>query len=199
MITKIKQMIIDNICQLNNLCSEEKEEIEYGFNLLFDNLIKFLILLFIMSLLNWTYYFFIASLIVWFLKSCIGGIHLPTFWSCFVFSLAYYLLIVFLALYLPISLFVWIIVFTFILYITWKYAPADNEEKPLVNKELRKELKKRGIIRLILTFVLSLIIYFTFPRMFGVICYSIIFTVITIHPWIYKLFQRGYANYEKYL
>lgn len=89
-----------------------------------------------------------------------------------------------------------LLMFFGVISLLYLYAPADTEARPLVGKKLRRKLKIKSLISGFILMILALCINdsdLKFYLSYGALCES-----ITITPIIYKLFGRGYKNYEHY-
>lgn len=197
---KIKQNIVHSILKNNDIQSEEdREEIQYAIDLVFDSSIKILLLIFIMAFLHILKFFILSALVMWALRSKIGGIHFKSSVACFLFTLVFYLTTIYSSLYLPYNLYFSLIYYVLSFILIYRYAPADTELKPLISKSLRLKLRKQGFLIFFLFLFASLIIYFVNSTISAVISITVFCSAITIHPLIYKIFRQPYNNYLKYL
>jgi accessory gene regulator B len=85
-----------------------------------------------------------------------------------------------------------IFIVSFILTIL--YAPADTEERPLVSKKLRRDLKIKSLVVLIIFYITILFVKNNVYA--NLITFSVLEASLLLTPIVYKLFGRKYANYK---
>ncbi|OPX45183.1 accessory protein regulator protein B [Ruminiclostridium hungatei] len=85
------------------------------------------------------------------------------------------------------------LVMNILLYI---YAPADTENHPLPQRQLREKLRKRTVATGIFLMILALLVPSQLIK--SMMTLAVGFGTIKILPITYKIFNRGYRNYEKY-
>jgi len=81
-------------------------------------------------------------------------------------------------------------------YLFYKYAPADTEKSPLVDEDVRKHLQYRTVGVNIALHLVALTA--VLPMLRTLIILGGVLQVIMVLPITYKLFRRGYNNYEAY-
>lgn len=87
-------------------------------------------------------------------------------------------------------------VFLVLNLLLFKYAPGDTENHPILGKKLRQKLKKETVIAGIALMILAMIVPSQLIK--SLITLSVSYEVISILPITYKIFNRGYKNYEKF-
>lgn len=92
----------------------------------------------------------------------------------------------------PTTFYIWWLLLSILVL---RYAPADTEANPLVNRSLRRTMKKKAIIIMALVTTLPVFTSCT-NQLFCLLGLTI--EVITIHPLYYFLLKRSYNNFEKY-
>ncbi|EES91624.1 accessory regulator AgrB [Clostridium botulinum] len=175
---------------------DDLEIIKYGIELLFMSFTKIPIILCISCLLGILKETCFTMLIFGIIRSSASGIHAKTSFTCLISTLVAILGGIYLSLILKINLLVKIIIFiiNFIIYI--KYSPADTEEKPYINSEIRRKLKIRSLITITIYFIISIVVK---NKFFSNIFINILWIQgILIIPITYKMFNRRYNNYEYY-
>lgn len=81
-------------------------------------------------------------------------------------------------------------------YLFYKYAPADTEKSPIVERDRRELLRWKSVgvnIALICVAFVSLS-----PMLRTLVILGGVLQVIMVLPITYKIFGRGYNNYEEY-
>ena len=131
-------------------------------------------------------------------KTFVGGLHVKTNFACFIYSLLFYLVIIYTAQFIVFEsiLYLYICLFIFAVYCILVYAPADVPEIPKVNEKLRRNLKIKSIISLVILYIVALVskdMYFA-----NLIIYSIFFTNVMTTRTMYKIFKNEYG-YETYV
>lgn len=82
------------------------------------------------------------------------------------------------------------------IYLLYKYAPGDTEQKPLLNKYTREKNKKVscfiGVTYVIIGFITSDEI------ISNILLLVLVLECVMINPITYKFLKRRYNNYEYY-
>lgn len=124
------------------------------------------------------------------------GLHANKSWQCLVISLLMFVGGVYICDYVFIPyLFKIIISFICILLIA-KYAPADTEKRPLINKKKRKIYKIISVI--VSTIFTILIILFNDNIISNYLLIALVEASLMILPISYKLLKLPYNNYKRY-
>jgi accessory gene regulator B len=78
----------------------------------------------------------------------------------------------------------------------FKYAPADTEKRPIINKKRRKMYK---VLSILLSGIFSiLIVIFSESLVSNYLLLGLVFSTLMILPISYKLFDLPYDNYKRY-
>lgn len=182
----------------NNSCdmSDDKiEEIRYGLEVLYLNISKYIMLYFIAFLFNYVKESFLCNIIFAIIRLTACGLHAKNGIICLTCSFIIILGIPYISQIVNIN-FIFKILLCIILFIGFaKYAPADTEKKPIVNKNVRKKLKTKSCIIVILY---SSFILFNEGYIANIMLLCMITELLTILPITYKLFNARYNNYLKY-
>lgn len=190
----LENKIVNYIKKSNIKMSNDDEDIlRYGIQIYYFNISKLIIIFAISFILNVFIETCAAFMLIAILKRYAHGFHADTFWSCLIISLLNIFGIVFLSK-LSLSPMLKIILAVFSLFLFILYAPADTEERPLVNPKKRKKLKIQAIIICIVYCLLSLFVNKTLSNM---LILSLVFIGFNTSPVLYILFKKGYKNYEK--
>ncbi|ABK61931.1 MULTISPECIES: accessory gene regulator B family protein [Clostridium] len=182
---------------LPNKTEEDLEIIKYGVELLFMNFTKLPLILIVGYMLNIFKMTVCAMIIFSVIRRFAAGIHARKSYTCLASTMLVIYGSIYLSLNFKLSNILKIIIFCICFIIYLKYSPADTEEKPYLNKNLRKKLKVKSIAVIILYFLLSLVFN---KNMFisNILIHFIWIEGILILPLTYKIFNRRYNNYENY-
>lgn len=175
------------------------EEINYGLQLLIGELPKFLITFLLAWLLNIIDLTIISFIIILPYRMFSGGFHLHTHLGCIIATNTMYIGTAYLSNVLDFSNIVKYILigFTFIFSFIMinKYAPADTENVPVLQK---KERRKRKICSfVIVTIELTIAIFIPYKVISNMIIIGIIVQTLTITKLAYKITKNKYG-YEVY-
>ena len=175
------------------------EEINYGLQLLIGELPKFLITFLLAWLLDIIDLTIISFIIILPYRMFSGGFHLHTHLGCIIATNTMYIGTAYLSNVLDFSNIVKYILigFTFIFssIMINKYAPADTENVPVLQK---KERRKRKICSfVIVTIELTIAIFIPYKVISNMIIIGIIVQTLTITKLAYKITKNKYG-YEVY-
>lgn len=175
------------------------EEINFGLQLLIGELPKFLITFLLAWLLDIIDLTIISFIIILPYRMFSGGFHLHTHLGCIIATNTMYIGTAYLSNVLDFSNIVKYILigFTFIFSFIMinKYAPADTENVPVLQK---KERRKRKICSfIIVTIELTIAIFIPYKVISNMIIIGIIVQTLTITKLAYKITKNKYG-YEVY-
>ena len=175
------------------------EEINYGLQLLIGELPKFLITFLLAWLLNIIDLTIISFIIILPYRMFSGGFHLHTHLGCIIATNTMYIGTAYLSNVLDFSNIIKYILigFTFIFSFIMinKYAPADTENVPVLQK---KERRKRKICSfVIVTIELTIAIFIPYKVISNMIIIGIIVQTLTITKLAYRITKNKYG-YEVY-
>jgi accessory gene regulator B len=195
-------LIIDTICgdlirrisTSSNINKVDMPKIEYGLKVLFTNTAKFLSLMtaaYILGILRYTLIFFICFSAI---RMFAFGIHAKTSLNCTLSNFIIFIGTAFLSTKISVNNFLYLGMFaiSFMLFIL--YAPSDTEARPIVSKRLRKKLKIKTIVVVSILMIIGLIVHN--PIYKSIIVFATITEGLCITPLLYKIFGKGYKNYE---
>lgn len=175
--------------------SDDEEILRYGIQIYYFNISKLLILFALSIILNIFAETCIAFLLIAILKRNAYGFHADTFWSCLFITFINIFGIVYLS-ELSFNPLMKILLAVISLILFALYAPADTEERPLIDSKKRLKLKIQAISVAVLYFVLS---FFTNEALSNMLVLSLIFIGFNTCPALYILFKKEYKNYEKFI
>lgn len=192
----VENKIVNYIKNYNNSMSEDDESIlRYGIQIYYFTISKLVVIMAMAILLNVFWEVCAVTLLIGGLKKYAYGFHADTFWSCIIISVVNFFGIVYLAK-LSFGPYAKILIILVSLIIFYIYAPADTEERPLVDAEERKKMKYKAIITAIVYCLVSL---FVKEYLSNMIILSLMFVGFNTCPIPYKIFKKEYNNYEKYV
>lgn len=184
---------INNQAETDNL---HFVKMKYGLEVLVINLSKMLLILMMANVLGILKGTLFIMLSFAFIRHYAFGVHAKSSTSCTIITS----LCFFIGAYIPKLLTITndkvLVMFFLTILLLYVYAPADTEARPLVGKNLRRKLKIKALLSAGILMILALCINNAALKSYvsyGALCES-----ITITPIIYKLFGRGYKNYERY-
>lgn len=175
------------------------DEINFGLQLIIGEIPKFFITLFLAIILNLVELTILSFIIILPYRVFSGGFHLKTHLGCIIATNAMYIGTPYLASVLNFSddIRYILIAITFIFSFTMiaKYAPADTENVPVLQK---KERKKRKIISFIIAGIeLIIAIFIPYKEISNIIIFGILIQTMTITKLAYRITKNKYG-YEVY-
>lgn len=164
MLEKIAEIITNLVERNMDLTEKEIARINYGLQLIIGVLFQLMVIFIISLYLQIFWYVFIASLTFLLLRIYANGFHLPTYRSCFIFSLVEFIAIGILAKNIVLSrtgLIIWLVLVTGIsIYLLYKYAPADTKKVPIEDPVTRKRYQRNSLLITLVWFIISLLLLF---------------------------------------
>lgn len=196
-IYKTTDTIFDSIKPYIKDKSEDDLEIaKYGLNLFLMELYKLPIFLGLAYFLGMFKYSILSYLLFGFIRSNAHGIHMKNGKLCLFYSCIAFFSVIYISRIFLLNISIRILLSILILYILYKYAPADTEQRPLLNSLTRKKKKNSSILVGIIYIVISLIC--TNQILSNIFLFVLLLECIAIHPITYKIFNRRYRNYEDF-
>ena len=125
------------------------------------------------------------------------GMHAKKSIHCLIISLTLFIGGVYLCRYLVIPLILKVVLSIICIVLIAKYAPADTEKRPIINKKLRKKYK---IISVIISGIFAIsIVLLSDKSISNYLLLGMIEATIMLLPITYKIFDLPYDNYKTYL
>lgn len=185
------------IIQRNSPVNNDKLEIiSYGLEGIYLTLSKFIIILIISIILGIFKEVIILSIFYNIIRFVAFGMHAKKSSTCLIMSLFMFIGGVYLASYVNFPFILKIVLSLISIFILIKYAPADTEKRPIVNK------KRRLIYKILSTsfgIAFSIIIIMLKNNLISnFMLIGLIEAVIMIHPLTYKFFKLPYDNYKNF-
>ena len=196
----MKNIIIDKIINLiqsyYHYDDIKIKEIRYGLESIYLTILKLIIVIILSLIIHVFKELCLFFLLYGILRATGFGLHAKNSIECWIFTLLFFTSFPFLIKHLIINNNYLLIGSIILLPLIIKYAPADTEKRPLINK------KKRNIYKIITAFttiIYILIIYFhknvyISKAMF----FSILFESLLVLPISYRLLGLQYNNYKRY-
>ena len=200
MLNKICSFLTDRIKrEMPDIDEEKAEVINYGLqNIIgeFPKIILVFIIAYIMGVFKWTVFTFFSLFIY---KGASGGIHLKTHLGCILFTTAFYCLIPVISNYFEligttkyiVILSIWI----FGLIMIKLYAPADTEDIPILEKDVRRKKQIVSYISFSVGLFIALIV--NDKMITNILVLANFIQTLTITKLAYKLTNSKYG-YEVY-
>lgn len=124
------------------------------------------------------------------------GLHAKKSIHCLIISLSLFVGGVYVCEYIYLPLIIKAIISILCILLIAKYAPADTEKRPLINKKKRKKYKILSILSSMI-FAILIVIYNNFS-ISNYLLFSMLYATLMILPISYKLLDLPYDNYKKY-
>lgn len=200
MIDRISKRILELISNKEQT-DEEKEILLFGITRIVEDIPKTIGIVIIGLILGILKEIAIVTLIILLYKTLTGGVHAKTNWGCFMYSVLFYLAIIYTSKWLLLTgiskYSVYAIIYIFSLYTIFVYVPADVPEIPKVNLKLRKTLKIKSIVMLNLIYIIALFVIKNIEIQ-NLVVYSVFYIGIMTTRTIYNLFKAQYG-FETYV
>jgi len=144
--SSISQIIFDWLLKDKTFTSLRKDKITFSIRLILNDFEKIILLGIIFAVFGKIVPYIICTIFVGILRIYCGGIHLKTFWSCFLFSLCYFAMIIVCSGQLIIS--GWQSYFIYILdfILTAVFAPLPTRERFLYSEKQKCRVKIYSIV-----------------------------------------------------
>ncbi|EPR10250.1 accessory gene regulator ArgB-like protein [Ruminiclostridium papyrosolvens] len=178
-----KKITNEIILNVSGISEEKAEQIDYGQYMAFADGLKLLAVLVAALILGQLKYAIVAVIVFSINKSYLGGVHAKIQIGCVITHFTFIFGTVYLAQIINIK-FLNIVLFALSGILTFIYAPADLESKPIVTERRKRELRIKSSILLVTCFVITLIVPNIYSNIISVI--TIILTV-NITPIVYKI------------
>lgn len=184
MLSKIVKKITDEIVIYVPGISEEKaEQIDYGLYVAFSDGFKLLAVLLTALFIGKLEYALVAVLIFALYKSYLGGAHAKTQIGCIIT----HFILMFGSIYISEKIdirYLNVILFIVSGILVALYAPADLVSKPIITVKRKNELRIKGSILLVESFIITFIVPVIYSNIISIIT---LISAINITPLVYKI------------
>ena len=176
---------------------DDLEKIKYGLEVIYIFITKSLVVFTISYFLGILKYTLLFSLFYSLIRSFACGLHAKKSWVCTLSSAIIFIIIPYLCKILILPTTIKFILSLLAIITIYRYAPADTQKRPIINKKRRKNLK---VISTLITLI-YIILIFTLKNhvLDNTLLLSIVLESIMISPLTYKIFKLPYNNYKNYI
>jgi len=174
----------------------ELKKIVLGIEILIINITKFIIiyvLAIILGVVSQTLIVHTAFLLI---KRYSFGLHALNSTVCTVVSCFMFVAVPLLLSEQGIGNYVVIVTFAGVIFILYRYAPADTKARPLLGKQIRMQLKVKAVTCGVILMAIALLV--SSPSTKLLLALGAVYQSISILPTTYKLLKRSVKNYERY-
>lgn len=176
--------------------NDRLEIIEYGLEGLYLTFTKTVVIFVLAALLKIFFETLLLLLFYNLIRFSAFGLHAKKSLHCLVISLLFFIGGVYICKYVYFSLIIKSIICIICILLISKYAPADTEKRPLINKRKRKRFK---IMSIVSSFIFSiLIVIYSEKVISNYLLIGMIESTVMILPITYKLLDLPYDNYKRY-
>jgi len=176
--------------------NDQLEIIEYGLESLYLTFTKLIVIIILSIILK----IFLECLVLLLFYNVIRfsafGLHAKKSHHCLLISLSFFIGGVYLCKYLYLPLIIKTVISFICILLIAKYAPADTEKRPLINKNKRKKYKVMSILSS--TIFAILIVIFSENIISNYLLIGMFESTLMILPISYKLLDLPYDNYKRY-
>ncbi len=178
--------------------AEDKlEVISYGLESIYLTFTKIIIIFILAIILNIWKEVLLLLAFYNLIRVTAFGMHAKKSIHCLIISLTLFIGGVYLCKYLVIPLILKVVLSITCIVLIAKYAPADTEKRPIINKKLRKKYK---IVSVIIAGMFAIaIVLLSDKNISNYLLLGMIEATIMLLPITYKVFDLPYDNYKNYL
>ena len=197
----MKKFLLKHIIQFiknnnSNITEMQLEEVEYGLESIYLTITKMIIIFSLATILHILKEVIILTIFYNIIRSTAFGLHATKSIYCLITSLIMFIGGVYICNYINFTFTTKAIVCLICLICIFKYAPADTHKRPIINAKKRKRYK---IISFISGSIFTiLILAYNTNILSNYLLVGMIYSVIMIHPLVYKIFKLPYDNYKNY-
>lgn len=189
--------IMNNITKYYNYDNTKLSEIKYGIESLYLTITKTIIIFIISFLLNITKELMLLFVFYSLIRLTGFGVHAKKSWHCWATSLIIFVVTPLLIKNISINENILIINYVLFTLLLLRFAPADTEKRPLINKKKRITYKILTVLITITYLLISLKLKDN-TTIINTLYFSTLLETIFILPCTYKLFGVKYNNYKNY-
>lgn len=174
----------------------ELQKMVFGMEIILHNIPKLVIMLtaaLILGILPQTLATWLPFAII---RRYAGGLHAKNSITCLAMTLFMFVFLPFVAQGVFINALTLILFFVAISIVLYMYAPADTAAQPIIGKAKRLARKKKAMVACGLILILTLM--FQLEAFYVLVTIGVIYAVMAILPYTYKILGRRMNNYEDY-
>ena len=176
----------------------EYEKLKLGIEIFIINISKIFLMILVASSVGTIKGTFTIFFAFGMLRTYSFGLHANTSLKCTIVSLIIFVFTPYIIhlqeLYVTNSLIC--IAFIFIIFLLYKYAPADTEARPILGTENRRRLKNNSLT--IALFIFTLCFLIQDAEIKTLLFFGMVFQTVSILPITYKILKRRLNNYENF-
>ena len=188
--------LMNSVVKYKDFDEIKLKEIKYGIESFYLTITKTIVIFSIAYVLNLFETLLVFMCFYTLLRLNGFGLHAKKSWQCWVVSTVIFLLIPYLCLNIFVNKNIQIILALICLMLILKYAPADTEKRPIINR--KKRFLHKGLC-FVTTFIYIFLLFFLHSSYIcNIIFFSVILETIMILPISYKIFGLKYNNYKRY-
>lgn len=176
---------------------DKLEIINYGLESIYLTFTKIIIIFVLAIILNIWKEVLLLLAFYNFIRVSAFGMHAKKSIHCLIISLTLFIGGVYLCRYLVIPLILKVVLSIICIVLIAKYAPADTEKRPIINKKLRRKYKFISVI-ISGMFAISIVLL-SDKNISNYLLLGMIEATIMLLPITYKIFDLPYDNYKRYL
>lgn len=197
----MKKFLLKHIIQFiknnnSNITEMQLEEVEYGLESIYLTITKMIIIFSLATILHILKEVIILTIFYNIIRSTAFGLHATKSIYCLITSLIMFIGGVYICNYINFTFTTKAIICLICLICIFKYAPADTHKRPIINAKKRKRYKIISFISGSI-FTILILVYNT-NILSNYLLVGMIYSVIMIHPLVYKIFKLPYDNYKNY-
>ncbi|MDO5569379.1 MAG: accessory gene regulator B family protein [bacterium] len=191
-LSKSLKLIVNN---KPNMTEEELATIKYGLESMYINISKIIIIVLLATTLNLLIPTLLVMLAYNIIRSTSFGLHATKSIYCLISSILLFIGGAYICLNLTIPIYIETIICILCFICIYLYAPADTQNRPLINIKKRKRYKTISIISVVLY---TIIILIDNSIISNYLLIGLVEASILIHPLVYKIFNLPFDNYKNY-
>lgn len=197
----MKKFLLKHIIQFiknnnSNITEMQLEEVEYGLESIYLTITKMIIIFSLAAGLHILKEVIILTIFYNIIRCTAFGLHATKSIYCLITSLIMFIGGVYICNYINFTFTTKAIICLICLICIFKYAPADTHKRPIINAKKRKRYKIISFISGSI-FTILILVYNT-NILSNYLLVGMIYSVIMIHPLVYKIFKLPYDNYKNY-
>lgn len=193
MVEKMSGYIVDNVLYKGEKIEGDQREIMmFGITRVLEDIPKFILIFIIALFLNLLKELAIVAGTILVYKTFIGGAHARTNLICFICSSLFFITPGVIARYFEFSNVIFficlLVIDLFSIYVILKYAPADTEEVPILNKRKQNTMKILALISLVVINI-NLLFFIKINYLREIILITILYTNLMTTNVAYKILK----------
>ena len=174
----------------------ELRKMEIGMETVIINVSKFILVYLLAAIFNVLPQTFIVHLSFFLVKLFSFGLHALNSTVCTLISCCLFVLIPFALSGMGIGNYSVAVVFAAVIFVLYRYAPADTKARPIIGATKRKKLKKKAIACGLFLMAVALLLPDNGMKL--LLTLGAVYQSVFILPITYKILKRSGKNYENF-